>query len=109
MRTKIYIANFIEILNYRHIILYVDPEVSFDELYSALVRDNVNHLYSFPTVLRNRLFYIENCDLQSITISRVRNDLLFLLGHGYSVVHLKKDESGFYIVVPDIEPLIQSI
>lgn len=109
MRTKIYIVNFIEILNYRHIILYVDPEVSFEELYSALVRDNVNHLYSFPTVLRNRLFYIENCDLQSVTISRDWNELLFLLGHGCSVVHLKKDELGFYIVVPDIELLIQSI
>lgn len=109
MRTKIYIVNFIEFLNYRRIILYVDPEVSFDELYSALVRDNVNHLYSFPTVLRNRLFYIENCDLQSVTISRDWNELLFLLGQGYSVVHLKMDESGFYIVVPDIEPLIQSI
>ena len=99
---RIYIHDFVDELNYRAVILYVDLEVDLDELLSKLKEDLVNHLYRFNSVRENRLFYIENCDLQDVTINSNWNELLDLLSEGHSVLQLKKDISGFYAVVPDI-------
>ena len=99
---RVYIHDFVDELNYHAVILYVDPEVDLDELLSKLKEDLVNHLYRFNSVRENRLFYIENCDLQDIKINSNWNELLDLLSEGYSVLQLKKDISGFYAIVPDI-------
>lgn len=99
---RVYIHDFVDELNYHAVILYVDPEVDLDELLSKLREDLVSHLYRFDSVRENRLFYIENCDLQDVTINSNWNELLDLLSEGYSVLQLKKDISGFYAVVPDI-------
>lgn len=99
---KAYIEDFCEDLNYHAVTLFVDPEVNLDELLARLEKDLVNHLYRFNSVRENRLFYIENCDLQDVTINQKWNELLYLLDEGHSILHLKKDESGFYIVVPDV-------
>lgn len=60
---------------------------------------NVNHLYRFDSVRENRLFYIENCDLQDVTINSSQNELLDLLENDYSIFQLKKDNAGFYMKV----------
>lgn len=99
---KIYIHDFIDDLNYHAVVLYVDSEADLDELLSKLKEDLVSHLYRFDSVRENRLFYIENCDLQDVTINSNWNELLDLLSEGHSILHLKKDTSGFYVLVPDI-------
>ena len=106
---RIYIHNFVDDLNYRAVILYVDSEVNLDDLLSELKKDYVNHLNRFDSVRENRLFYIENCDLQDITINSNWNELLDFLNEGHSVLHLKKDASGFYLVVPDIFEMREAV
>lgn len=106
---KIYIYNLIDDLNYHAVVLYVDSEVNLDELLSKLKKDLVSHLYRFDSVKENRLFYIENCDLQDVTINSNWNELLDLLGEGYSILHLKRDIYGFYVVVPDIYEMRKAI
>lgn len=106
---RIYIRNFIDDLNYHAVILYVDSEVDLDELLSKLSKDSISHLYRFDSVRENRLFYIENCDLQDVTINQNWNELLDLLSDGYSILHLRKDISGFYVVVPDIYEMREAI
>lgn len=106
---RIYIHDFIDDLNYRAVVLYVDSEVNLDGLLSKLEKDLVSHLYRFDSVKENRLFYIENCDLQDVTINSNRNELLELLDEGYSILHLKRDISGFYVVVPDIYEMRKAI
>lgn len=99
---KVYIEDFCEYLNYRNVTLFVDSEVNLDELLSRLDKDLVNHLYRFDCVRHNRLFYIENCDLQEVTMNQDWDELLELVANGHSVLHLKKDDRGFYIDVPDL-------
>ena len=55
----------------------------------------MNHLYSFHVVLLNRMFYIENCDLQIISSE---SELFELIDNDYSVKILYKDKNGFYKV-----------
>ena len=99
---KIYIHDFIDDLNYHSVVVYVNSATILDDLYSRLRREYVNHLSRFKSVRENKLFYIENCDLQDVTINSEWNELFELIESGYSVVHLMKDNMGFYIVVPDI-------
>jgi hypothetical protein len=106
---KIYIRDFIDDLNYHAVVIYVDSSAVLDELYSKLRADSVSHLYRFDSVRENKLFYIENCDLQDVTINANWNELFELIENGYSIVHLKKDNTGFYVVVPDILEMRESI
>lgn len=99
---KIYIKDFCEDLNYREVVLFVDSEIDLDDLYDRLKRDELSHLYRFESIRENRLFYIENCDLQDVTINSGWNELLELVENDYSILQLKKDHDGFYIVTPDI-------
>lgn len=102
---RIYIKDFIDELNYHAAILYVDSEVDLDDLYNRLHREHLSHLNRFDAVRENRLFYIENCDLQDITITPDWNELIELIENGHSILHLKKDPYGFYVLVPDIYEL----
>lgn len=95
---KYRIHDFCEELNYKDIILYVHEEIDFQELYRKLKNDLVNHLYRFDSVKANRLFYIENCDLQDVNNKEVAE----LFDNGYSVLQLRKDGDGFFIKVPDL-------
>lgn len=106
---RVYIDSFIDDLNYRAVILHVDQDIDLNELYIRLNDDNVNHLYRFDSVRDNRLFYIENCDLQDITIKPTWNELLELIESEYSVLNLKKDANGYYIVVPDNHEMRRAI
>lgn len=99
---KVYIKDFCEDLNYKGVVLFVDSEIDLDDLYGRLKRDNLGHLYRFESVRENRLFYIENCDLQDVTINPGWNELLELVENDYSILQLKTDHDGFYIVTPDI-------
>lgn len=98
--TRFYIDDFVEDLNYRKIILSfgdVDPE----KLKSKLVADNVNHINRFDTCcIYNKLFYIENCDLQEVD-TRVEPPEIYgnsfqslVIEQGYSIVALHYDEKG---------------
>ena len=100
--TRFYIDDFVEDLNYRKIILSfgdVDPE----KLKSKLVADNVNHINRFDTCcIYNKLFYIENCDLQDVDTEHgdeFGNSLLYLISDGYVVYSLKYDslEKRYFI------------
>lgn len=95
---KYRIHDFCEELNYTDIILYVHEEINFQELYKRLQSDLVNHLYRFDSVKANRLFYIENCDLQNVD----NKEIAELFDNGYSVLQLRKDSDGFFIKVPDL-------
>lgn len=106
---RIYIRDFIDDLNYHAVVLFVDSETDLDELLSKLEEDCVSHLYRFNCVRENRLFYIENCDLQNVTIDRDWNELMLLIDDGYSILHLKKDISGFYIIVPDVYEMRRAV
>ena len=65
---KIYIHDFIDDLNYHAVVIYVDSNMVLDELYLKLREDSVSHLCRFDSVRENKLFYIENCDLQDVSI-----------------------------------------
>lgn len=94
MYKKHYIKDFVEDFNYSGDILYVSDSVNLDHLIAKLKKDNLNHLYSFHVVLLNRMFYIENCDLQTISSE---SELLELIGNDYSVKILYKDKNGYFI------------
>lgn len=106
---RIYIRDFINDLNYNAVVVYVDSNKILDELYLKLREDSVNHLYRFESVRKNKLFYIENCDLQDVTINSDWNELFELIENGYSIVHLMMDISGFYIVVPDVYEMRKAV
>lgn len=93
-----HIRDFCEELNYTDIILYIHEEVDLQALYGRLEADQVNHLYRFDSVKANRLFYIENCDLQDVDNREVAE----LFDNGYSILQLRKDSDGFFIKVPDL-------
>lgn len=95
---KYRIHDFCEELNYMNIILYVHEEIYFQELYKRLQSDLVSHLYRFDSVKANRLFYIENCDLQNVD----NKEIAELFDNGYSVLQLRKDSDGFFIKVPNL-------
>lgn len=103
MEKKVYITDFCEDLNYKSIILFIDDTVDLDELLIRLRKDNIGHMYRFDCVRDNRLFYVENCDLQNVstTVNPHWNELLDLLDDEYSILQLKKDRDGYYIAVPD--------
>ena len=98
--SKIYIEDFCENLNYQGIILYIGEEIDLDKLYEKLCSDHINHMYRYEAVRDNRLFYVENCDLQDI------NDLdeLFELldDEQTCVLRLNKDADGYYLNIPSI-------
>lgn len=98
---RVYITDFCEDLNYKRVTLFIEPEVDLDELRKRLSKDRISHLYRFETVRENRLFYVENCDLQDVTITPSWNELLDLLEEGHSILRLGKDGTGYYIVTPD--------
>lgn len=107
--TRFYIDDFVEELNYRKIILSfgnVDPE----KLKSKLVADNVNHINRFDTCcIYNKLFYIENCDLQDAEMPIDIQSLV--IEEGYSIVALHYDEKGdqwYFDIDAFVDTLIES-
>lgn len=94
MYKKYYIKDFVEDFNYSGVILYVSDSVNLEHLRAKLKKDNLSHLYSFDVVLLNRMFYIENCDLQIISSE---SELFELFDNDYSVKILHKDKNGYFI------------
>lgn len=94
MYKKYYIKDFVEDFNYSGVILYVSDSVNLEHLREKLKKDNLNHLYGFDVVLLNRMFYIENCDLQIISSE---SELFELFDNDYSVKILYKDKNGYFI------------
>lgn len=94
MYKKYYIKDFVEDFNYSGVILYVSDSVNLEHLRAKLKKDNLNHLYSFDVVLLNRMFYIENCDLQIISSA---SEILDLFKDDYELKILYEDENGFFI------------
>lgn len=94
MISKYYIKDFVEDFNYSGVILYVSDSVNLEHLRAKLKKDNLNHLYSFDVVLLNRMFYIENCDLQIISSE---SKLFELFNNDYLVKILYKDKNGYFI------------
>lgn len=90
---KIYIDDFVEDLNYRRVILYIES-VDVDKLYSKMCEDRVNHMNRFDGVLYNKLMFVENCDLQDVDTDHwdeYGNSLIYLLSAGYVVYPLWYD------------------
>lgn len=102
--SKIYIEDFCEDLNYHGIIIYIGEEVDLDKLYEKLCNDHINHMYRYETVRENRIFYVENCDLQDIIDL---NELFELLDDEQTcVLKLDKDTDGYFVNMPSsIEPV----
>lgn len=94
MISKYYIKDFVEDFNFSGVMLYVSDSVSLGLLREKLKEDNVNHLYGFDVVLINRMFYIENCDLQIISSA---SEILDLFDDDYELKILYEDKSGFFI------------
>ena len=94
MISKYYIKDFVEDFNYSGIMLYASDSVNLEHLRAKLKEDNLSHLYGFDAVLLNRMFYIENCDLQIIGSE---SELFELFDNDYSVKILYKDENGYFI------------
>ena len=94
MYKKYYIKDFVEDFNYSGIMFYVSDSVSLGLLREKLKEDNVSHLYNFDVVLINRMFYIENCDLQIISSA---SEILDLFKDDYELKILYEDENGFFI------------
>lgn len=94
MYKKYYIEDFVEDFNYSGIMFYVSDSVSLGLLREKLKEDNVSHLYNFDAVLINRMFYIENCDLQIISSA---SEILDLFKDDYELKILYEDENGFFI------------
>ena len=94
MFNRYYISDFCEEFNYSNCILYVDDSIDLNDLLCKLKNDLVSHLYCFEWVKEDRMFYIENCDLQIISgvITEYFKD-------GYSLLQLKKDSKGYYILM----------
>lgn len=98
---KVYIDDFCEDLNYEGVVLFIDTDIDLDALLECMKRDKVGHLYRFDGVKDNRLFYIENCDLQNVTIRSNWNELYELIEDDFSILHLKQEINGrYYIHVP---------
>ena len=95
---KEYINDFCEELNYTDVILYIHEEINFLDLCEKLKKDNVGHMYRFNLIKSNRLFYIENCDLQDVD----DKELFDLLYNEYAILQLRKDSVGYYVKVPDL-------
>lgn len=95
---KVYINDFCEELNYTDVILYIHEEINFLDLYERLKKDNVGHMYRFDLIKSNRLFYIENCDLQDVD----GQELFDLLYNEYAILQLRKDSVGYYVKAPDL-------
>lgn len=96
---KIYIDDFVEDLNYRGVILYVgniDPA----KLLNKLKEDNLNKTYRFKTVLEsNKLFYVENCDLQGVSEHETLKNILEYLEDGQVIYPLRyeKESDRYYV------------
>lgn len=98
--TRFYIDDFVEDLNYRKIILSFD-NVDPEKLKSRLKKDDVNHMYCFDDYCTsNKLFYIENCDLQEVDTRMDSSEIYgnsfqsLVIEQGYSVVALHYDDKG---------------
>jgi hypothetical protein len=97
MTSKYYIKDFVEDFNFSGVMFYVSDSVSLGLLREKLKEDNVSHLYEFDVVLINRMFYIENCDLQIINS---KCEILELVDYNcYTLKILYEDENGFFIYV----------
>lgn len=96
---RIYINDFVEDLNYRGVILYVgnvDPE----RLLRKLKEDNLNKTYRFESVLEsNKLFYIENCDLQDMSECKTIESILEYVDDERGIYPLlyEKESDRYYV------------
>lgn len=96
---KIYIDDFVEDLNYRGVILYVG-NVDPAKLLSKLKEDNLNKTYRFEYVMgSNKLFYVENCDLQDMSECRTLENILEYLEDGQTIYSLRyeKESDRYYV------------
>lgn len=96
MYNKHYIKDFVEDFNYSGIMLYASDSVNLEHLRAKLKEDNLSHLYNFDVVSLNRMFYIDNCDLQIISSE---SELFELFDNDYSLKNLYEDKNGFFIFV----------
>lgn len=102
---KVYITDFCGDLNYTNVVLHVDDgflEQDWDDLLDTMRSSKLSHMYRFDMVRGNRLFYVENCDLQDVTLNEDWDELYELLQNDYNILQLKRDSRGFYVPVPDI-------
>lgn len=100
--SKFYITDFVEDLNYKNVVLHIDESVDLDELRDKMASDDMSHMRKFNIVRIDRMFYVENCDLQDVVLTPHWNQLRDLVEDGYTVVQLKRDTHGFYIELPGI-------
>lgn len=96
---KIYIDDFVEDLNYSGAILYVG-NINSAKLLSKLKEDTLNKTYRFKAVLEsNKLFRVENCDLQDMSECKTLEDILEYLEDGQTIYSLRYEkESDRYFV-----------
>lgn len=86
------IENFVDDMNYTSIIIHVDDSVDLNSLKSKLEKDQLNHMSSWDAISEDRLFFIENCDLQVIGYNELRE----FVENGYGILNLKQDSKGEY-------------
>lgn len=92
MISKYYIEDFVEEFDYTGIIFKISKSVNL-----KLDEDYLCFLHRFDAVLDNRLFYIENGDLQIINS---KCEILELVNYNcYTLKNLYEDKNGFFIFV----------
>ena len=97
MHKKYYIEDFVEEFDYSGIIFKISKSVNLKHLRLKLDEDYLCCLHRFDGVLDNRLFYIENGDLQIINS---KCETLELVNYNcYTLKNLYEDKNGFFIFV----------
>jgi hypothetical protein len=97
MHKKYYIEDFVEEFDYSGIIFKISKSVNLKHLRLKLDEDYLYCLHRFDAVLDNRLFYIENGDLQIINS---KCEILELVNYNcYTLKNLYEDKNGFFIFV----------
>ena len=99
MYKKYYIEDFVEEFDYSDIIFKISKSVNLKHLRLKLDEDYLCCLHRFDAVVDNRLFYIDNGNLQIINS---KCEFLELVNYNcYTLKILHEDENGFFIFVED--------
>ncbi len=96
------IENIVDEYNYSGVIFYISEAINLDDFYNdVLLPANIGHVYRYESIRDNRLFYIENCDLQDIPVQHDFNwDISDALEAGFSILQIVKSDGKYYVKCP---------
>lgn len=97
------IDNFVDDLNYTGIIIHIGETVDKAHLKTALEKSEVNHMSRFDQVWESKLFYIDNCDLQTVdsTLEEELKDIEEDRGECCVLNLTEREKNSFVVQVPN--------